>query len=107
MISKPNNKFWIDMINYGLENKEKQVVFAIGLPVLGKLAFKNYTKYNIKLLDKYHDKIIQRNSDTSKFCCYIEDNNLKKEKQKKYNEWREKGYHIGNFHCTPKKYPLD
>jgi inositol phosphorylceramide mannosyltransferase catalytic subunit len=102
MISKPNNKFWIKMIEYGLEHKDKHVLSATGPPVLGKLAFKNYKKYNIKLLDNYYDKILQRNGDASKFCCYIEDNKLKQEKEKKYIEWKKKGYHIGNFHCTPK-----
>jgi mannosyltransferase OCH1-like enzyme len=102
MISKPNNGLWIEMIEHGLKNKDKDVLSCTGPPVLGKKAFKNSKKYNIKMLDHYYDKIIQNNGDAAKFKCHMTNEKLKKEKEIKYKDWAKKGYHIGNFHGTPK-----
>jgi hypothetical protein len=104
MISKPNNQFWIKMIEYGFENQSKNVLGCTGPPALGKLAFKNHQEHNIKLQDHYYDKILQNHPDAGKFCCCVEgDDKLKQDKAKKYEEWQKKGYHVGNFHCTPKE----
>ena len=102
MISKPNNGLWIEMIEYGLKHKNLHVISCTGPPVLGKHAFKNSKKYNIKMLNHYYDKIIQNNGDSAKFKCHMNNEKLKKEKELKYKEWEKKGYHIGNFHGTPK-----